>query len=229
MSADACLDTLFAEWGGAPAKPDAIVGLLRDAIVRGVLPPGMALRQDPIAQRFGISKIPLREALARLETEGFVVTHPGRGVFVAALRQDQIREIFHLRVLLEVDLLRHAVPRMTAETFAEAADAIEEFETAPTHDLGNVNWRIHSTLYRPAARRLSLEILHGLHLHADRYVQLHMGAMDTSRSSNDEHRALLAACREGRTAIACAVLQDHLEGIGRTICGYAAQLDAQKD
>ncbi|WP_116134659.1 GntR family transcriptional regulator [Tropicimonas sp. IMCC34043] len=202
------------------SKVDAIVGILRDAIVSGELPPTMPLRQDPLAQRFGISKIPLREALARLEAEGFVVTHPGRGAFVTDLRAESIREIFQLRIMLETELLRAAVPMMTGAALTEAARLIELFETAPTRDLGQVNWQIHSTLYAPSGRELSLQMLQGLHKHAERYVQIHMGEVDTGRGSNDEHRAILAACRRGETAEAVEILRAHLDGIGQAICSH---------
>jgi len=211
-------------------KADAIIGVLRDAIVRGDLPPGMALRQDRIAQAIGISKIPLREVLARLETEGFVISSPGRGVVVAQVRPEQVEEIFQLRNMLEERLLADAIPRMTPESLDLAQAAIDDFETAPTVELGRVNWRFHSALYAPSGRSLSLEILRGLYLHADRYVQLHMSAMDHDRTSNEDHRRLLAACRAGRTGEACGILRDPLHSIGQTICDYAAlQIAAQAE
>ena len=210
------------------SKVDTIIGLLRDAIVSGELPPNMALRQDPLAQRFGISKIPLREALARLEGEGFVVTHPGRGAFVTDLRAERIREIFQLRVVLETDLLAAAVPVMTPAALDEAARLIDLFDTAPTAELGQINWMIHSTLYSPSERELSLQMLQGLHTHAQRYVQLHMGAVDRERDTNAEHRAILAACRAGDTEGAVATLRDHLEGIGQAICIHVERVIAQR-
>jgi len=210
------------------SKVDAIVGLLRDAIVSGALAANLPLRQDPLAQRFGISKIPLREALARLEGEGFVVTHPGRGAFVTDLRAERIREIFQLRVSLETDLLRAAVPLMTEAALTESARLIEVFETAPTCDLGQVNWQLHSALYAPSERELSLQMLHGLHKHAERYVQLHMGEVDTGRESNDEHRAILAACQQGDTDVAVETLRAHLDGIGTSICSHFERYMAQR-
>ena len=206
----------------AASKAETITGLLRDAIVRGDLPPGMALRQDRFAQAIGISKIPLREALARLETEGFVLSSPGRGVVVAEVRPEQVQEIFQLRHMLEEELLAAAMPRMTPEALDLAEAAIREFDIAPTVELGRINWRFHSALYAPSGRALSLEILRSLYLHAERYVQLHMSAMDQDRTSNEDHRRLLAACRAGRSGEACGILRDHLGSIGRTICDYAA-------
>lgn len=215
-------EDLAARWNEQrpQSKVEAIVDVLRDAVVSGELAPNMPLRQDPLAQKFGISKIPLREALARLEGEGFVVTHPGRGVFVTDLRADRIREIFQLRVLLETELLRAAVPALTPATLDRVGELIEVFETAPVAQLGRQNWLIHSALYAPSKRDLSMQMLQGLHSHAERYVHLHMGEVDHGRESNNEHRAILAACRQGDTERAVALLRAHLEGIGQAICGH---------
>ena len=227
MTEEAQLERLFAEVdaAGGALRGEAVTELLREGIVSGVLPPGMALRQDRLAQSLGISKIPLREALARLESEGFVTGSPGRGVTVAAVSSQHVQEIFHLRNMMEVDLLAAAIPRMTAQTFQEAEAAIREFDTAPVAQLSRINWRIHSTLYRPSGRALSLEILRGLFLHAERYVRVHMATLDQDRAANRDHERLLEACRARRSGEACGILRDHLSSIGRTICDYAARKD----
>lgn len=225
MSDEARLDLLLAGFdpGASTCRSDAVIDLLREGIISGTLPPGMVLRQDRVAQAIGISKIPLREALAKLEIEGFVTSTPGRGVAVSAVSSAQVQEIFLLRNLMEVELLAAAIPHMTLATFTETEAAIRDFETAPVAQLSRINWRIHSALYRPAGRALSLEILRGLFLHAERYVQIHMSTLDQDRSANQDHLRLLEACAHGRTGEACGILRDHLNSIGKTICDYAAK------
>ena len=192
---------------------DVIVGLLREAIVRGDLPQGMPLRQEHIARKFGISKIPLREALAKLEAGGFVTTHARRGAFVSDISAEKIEEIFQLRLSIEPDVLRHAIPRMTAEDALVSDQWIEKFAKADTGELGVLNWEFHRSLYLPSGRELSLQILGNLHLHVDRYVRLHMGFVDTKKESNDEHRALLAACRKRNVELAVKILHGHIDNI----------------
>lgn len=201
---------------------DAVVDLLQAAIVSGKLPEGMPLRQERIAQKFGISKIPLREALARLEAGGFVITHPRRGVFVSTISTEKIEEIFQLRLSIEPDVLRNALPKITAEDLAAAAVIIEKFEAANTNALGKLNWEFHRTLYAPSQRKLTLQILENLHLHVDRYVRLHMGTLDTSRSSNNEHRMLLEACRRTDVEAAVNILRAHIDNIRLAIQAFVA-------
>lgn len=199
---------------------DSIVELLQEAIVRGDLPQGMPLRQERIAQKFGISKIPLREALARLDAGGFVTTHPRRGVFVSEISTEKIEEIFQLRLSIEPDVIRYAVPRMTAANMAAAEQIIEKFGVTENAKLGELNWQLHRTLYTPSGRELSLQILGNLHLHVDRYVRLHMGVLDPHRASNDEHRALLAACRQRDVELAVSILREHIDNIRLAIRAF---------
>lgn len=222
------LDLLAGDW--SMSRPlsavDAIAELLQDAIVNGDLPQGMPLRQERIAQKFGISKIPLREALAKLDAGGFVTTHPRRGVFVSEISAEKIEEIFQLRLSIEPDVLRYAVPRMTAADMAAVEVVIEKFEAAETAKLGELNWELHRTLYAPSGRELSLQILGNLHLHVGRYVRLHMGVLDPNKSSNDEHRALLAACRKHDVELAVRILREHIDNIRLAIRNFVGSKGA---
>src|SRR5688500_2920250 len=97
------------------ATPDLIADSLRDEILRGVIEPGAPLRQEELAERFQVSRIPVRDALLRLESQGLVHVYSNRGAFVISLSADEVREIYDMRILLEGDLIERAVPRMTAE------------------------------------------------------------------------------------------------------------------
>src|SRR5437763_14723371 len=85
--------------------PDLIAETLRDEILRGAIPPGEALRQEELAERFGVSRLPVRDALLRLEAQGLVHVYPNRGAFVISLSADEVREVYEMRILLEGDLL----------------------------------------------------------------------------------------------------------------------------
>src|SRR3982751_3291639 len=92
--------------------PDLIAESLRDEILRGEIPAGQPLRQEELAERFGVSRLPVRDALLRLEAQGLVHVFPNRGAFVISLSADDVREVYEMRVLLEGDMLERAVPRM---------------------------------------------------------------------------------------------------------------------
>src|SRR5512132_4234499 len=95
--------------------PDVIAETLREEILRGDVAPGQALRQEELADRFGVSRLPVRDALLRLEAQGLVHVYPNRGAFVISLSAEDVTEIFDLRILLEGDLIERAVPRLTAD------------------------------------------------------------------------------------------------------------------
>ena len=93
---------------------------IRERILRGRYPEGEPLRQDAIGAELGVSRIPVREALRQLEAEGLVTFNPHRGAVVSTLSLKQIQELFELRAEIEGDLIRRAVPHMTAEDHARA-------------------------------------------------------------------------------------------------------------
>src|SRR5690349_4787840 len=105
----------------AATTVDTVANGLRAALQAGRWRPGDALRQEELAAEFGVSRIPVREALSRLQSEGLLVVEPNRGAFVPALTPADVTEIFDLRVLLETDALRRAVPGHTARSLRHLA------------------------------------------------------------------------------------------------------------
>ncbi|MGL4240316.1 MAG: GntR family transcriptional regulator, partial [Beijerinckiaceae bacterium] len=97
----------------------AIAAQLRDAVLDGSYPAGAQLRQDALAASFGVSRIPVREALLQLEGEGLVQIVPHKGAVVSGLSKAEVDDVFALRGLLETRLLRHSAPRLTADDFTE--------------------------------------------------------------------------------------------------------------
>ncbi len=89
------------------------------AILSGVLGPGARLRQEELAEVFGTSRIPVREALRALEYEGLVSSEPHRGFTVTALDADDVEEVYALRILLESEAVRLALPLLTDEDLEE--------------------------------------------------------------------------------------------------------------
>ena len=94
---------------------EIVLAAMREAILTAALPPGMRLRQEKLAEMFGTSRIPVREALRALEYEGLVTSAPYRGFTVTQLDADDIEEVYDLRIVLEGHAVRLAVPLMTDE------------------------------------------------------------------------------------------------------------------
>lgn len=186
---------------------------VRSAILRGEYAVGERLRERELCRTLGISRIPLREALHRLEGEGIVTIRPNRGAMVAGLSKDELDEIAETCRLLESNILRRAVPVLTDEKLDKAEECLARLDgTDDPVEWTRLNWVFHTTLYAAARRPLQIELLTGLRARADRVTQLLVADKKRRLRLNREHRAILASAR-GRQAIrASAQLDAHLKG-----------------
>lgn len=202
--------------------PGMVADVLRDAIMHGVLKGGQPLRQDDLAAQFGLSRIPVREALRQLEGEGLVIVHPHRGAVVAVLSAEELQELCEIRSALETTALRRALTRMDDETVQRAEEILAETDRA-TNVLdvwSKNNWRFHATLYRPAQRPRLLAMIKTLHDTIDRYLRLHVSILNYKDRGQAEHWALLDACRRRDTDLALALLEQHIEGVAVLLAEY---------
>ncbi|MCV3766700.1 GntR family transcriptional regulator [Rhizobium sp. TRM95796] len=197
---------------------DDIADHLREEILSGRLPGGALIRQDELAARYGVSRMPARDALRRLENEALIEIHPTRGAVVAPFDPDAIREIYALRALLETEALSLACPRLTEADLdaAETALARLEAERDPAR-IGALNSRFHLSLYAPCGNRRLIDLIDREHAAAERYVRRLLTGLDHQDQSQTEHRAMLDACRQGDTKAAVAILRGHLDDGGRRL------------
>lgn len=206
--------------------------LLRRRILAGDLKAGQPIRQEQIAQELGVSRIPLREALKQLEAEGFVAIEPHKGAVVATLSVAEVEELFELRLRLEGWLLADAIPRMQAADFA-ALDAINEESRvldnlAPDGLLhwGEINWRLHEALYRPAGRPISLKFLKRIHDNLDRYIRLQITLTRDWDRAHRDHQELIELSRAGDVKGALAVLERHIRDTAQALSAALAPKSA---
>ena len=200
------------------------VEALRERILRGDYPEGAPLRQDAIADELGVSRIPVREALRQLESEGLITFSPHRGAVVPALSLEAIEEIFELRAGIERELLRRAMPHIAAAQLQRAADVLDAYDAALARGevaaWGALNWQFHSTLYAPAARPLTMGIVQRLHHQCDRYLRMQLALTHGESRAREEHRAILAAARRRDARAACTLLGRHITGAGRSLLAF---------
>ncbi len=206
----------------APHRPhtaaDHVAAIVREAIAKGALPAGAPLRQDQLATRFGLSRMPIRDALRRLEAEGIVWIHPTRGAFVAKMDAAEIREIYAVRELLEVEALRQSIPGLGAAKLDAAAAVLDQIDREP--DVGRwgaLNCAFHLALYSACGNNRLLGLIEAQHAAADRYVRILLSNLDYRIRSQVEHRELLAICLERDEGRALAQLAQHLRDGGRTL------------
>jgi len=194
---------------------DATTEQIRRMIIAGELPDGAPLRQDALADQLGVSRIPVREALSRLEREGLAASFPHRGYVVTALSREEIEELFDLRAVLEPELLRAAIPRMTGAELDTASAELDAYhadiDSADIASWGEHNLRFHMALYAPSARRRTLEIVRGLLINTDRYTRLVLTLGTGVQQAKDDHGGLLELCKRRAVDQAVTLSRDHIE------------------
>lgn len=199
----------------AQTTPDLIADALRRDIQSGGIPPGGPLRQEDLAARFAVSRIPVREALRRLESEGLVTVFPNRGAFVVRLSADEIREITDLRILIEGDLVHRSVPRMDDDAVARVVGAGEvAARTAGTPAWIETDRAFHESLYLPAERPRQLGMAMSLRRTVERYETLYRQLPEDRERWLGDHRMLVEACRRRDAAGARRCLAEHITRAG---------------
>jgi DNA-binding GntR family transcriptional regulator len=207
--------------------PDQLVELVRERILSGAVPPGRPVRQDALAAELGISKIPLREAMARLEQEGLLVSEANRGYFVRPLSAEEADEVYALRLKLEPDTAALAAVQASVEERQAASALLDRLDSA-THahadEVGRLNRAFHLALLRPARQPVTFAILERLHVLSERYVRKHLEPLGRDARANEEHRAMLAAWSAGDGESVAAQMRAH---IGQTLADLERQLRAE--
>ena len=168
---------------------------IREAIVRGEFRPGERLRTEEIARQFGISRIPVREALHSLVADGFVTLSPQRGAFVADLSVEDIEEIYLLRCLLEPVAARLAVANLTDEVVERLVKIVEEME-ASEHDQPrwmDLDRSFHLTLYAASGRPRLYRMITQLRSNSERYTAIYIASPRYMPGARVRHRELLEA------------------------------------
>jgi DNA-binding GntR family transcriptional regulator len=173
---------------------------LRPLLIRGVLEPGTRIDQAELAKRFGVSIVPIREALARLQSVGLVEIVPHRGVFVAQMAADELVDIYTVREVLEEQAARIAAAKLTdadLEALAKIASAMGAAAKSKDYDrLLAFNRELHFTIYRAAGRRQMLQIIERMWDLSARYAHLQLHAVpERAIESMFEVKRIVLACR----------------------------------
>jgi DNA-binding GntR family transcriptional regulator len=201
--------------------PDTIAAALRAEILSGETRPGTLLRQEDLAARFVMSRIPVRDALRLLEAEGLVTIATNRGAKVTQLSRDEVAEIYHLRILLECDCLSLAIPRMSDADLAHIDHARQRAEIdAATPEWNSGDWAFHEALYRPSRHEQQVELIRNLRTTSDLYAAAHRALPKQRKRWLADHRAIVAACRAKRTADAVTALTAHLTAAREFVLGH---------
>ena len=195
---------------------EVVLEAVREAILTNVFEPGARLRQEELADLFGTSRIPVREALRALEYEGLVRSEPHRGFTVTSLDADDVEEVYELRVLLESQAVRLALPLLTDEDIA-ALDvffkAMTESED-PDEQLAGRE-RFYLRLFAVAGRPRLVNLIIRLRQEVARALR-----WPTIQSSPSHHAQFYDAVKAGDVEAAVAQLSGHYVRVAALIRRY---------
>lgn len=197
----------------AQTTSSAVTQLLRQSLDRGRWASGAPLRQEEIAAEFGVSRVPVREAMRILQGEGQISYTPHQGYFIAQLDLQELEEIRRIRELLEEEAVVKAMPNLRDEDIAAMVEAYEEMEQAGTAgDISAMNaahTRFHFALLAASGMPRMIRILRQLWDAADPYRAVYHGEEASRHTAQKQHAALLRAAKHRDTERAVKILRDH--------------------
>jgi DNA-binding GntR family transcriptional regulator len=195
---------------GYVSKTDLVVALIRELVITGELAAGEQLRQRDLAQRFGVSQTPVREAMRRLESEGLLVCDTHRGFTVMAPDDGPVAENFQIRAALESLGASLAASKIDADGLARLAALNERMRSLADDDpaYADLNREFHFTVYEYAHSPLLLSLMRLL------WAALHGGprVARTHAESARQHDEILAALRAGDAEAAAQRTREHIDG-----------------
>ena len=207
---------------------EKVYGKIREKILGENLTPGTRLISDQLAKEMGVSRTPVKEALLRLEKEGFVVSIPRRGMYVKELSRAEIEEIYEIREALEVLAVRLAVPLISRRQVRAMVETCHVFQrSVKKKDIQSclkADFEFHKLLIEARGNSKLVEVISAFNLqflsisvrgpeywgHAPRYVEQHMAIIDTlSNHDSDLAQELLRKhIREGKKLILSSMDMD---------------------
>ncbi|HYX84123.1 MAG TPA: GntR family transcriptional regulator [Gaiellales bacterium] len=196
---------------------DAVADHLREAINGGVYGPGERLVERTLSAQLGVSHIPVREALTRLEEEGLVVRLPRRGARVARLSPESLAEISSLRVLLEGFVVRRVLERWTPAVERELQRLVDRMIAAARRgDVSTVlqlDQRFHQRLWRQADHSILLEVSAHMRGRINRFLRAATQALAPADlvAHAESHQKLLEVIAAGDADAAADAMRNHIE------------------
>jgi DNA-binding GntR family transcriptional regulator len=185
-------------WSGPETMVDGITERLRKAIITGAIRPRERIRVTDLERKFGVSHIPIREALRRLQSEGFVEISPRRTTIAAGVDLSDLANIYDLRRIIEVEIGRRSVSQMTQNDIEAARRALASFQAVANDPSSTEFWErhrdFHWALLAPAANATVKRVLDHLWQSSERYVRLFVSTFATIDTVIDLHVELYEAC-----------------------------------
>lgn len=206
-----------------------VTDLIRQAIIEGRLESGAELNQAQLAERLGISRGPVREALGRLEQEGLIRNVPYKGVYVTSLSPTYVRELFSLRAVLEAFALERTIERLRPQDLQLLERSIEVMRKAArageSLKLANLDVAFHRTLIELSQHDLLLRLWMPMEMGLQRCLHARHRIYESLDEVVGTHPDLVAAIADRDPARARKILEDHILEAGEKICEFWPDVD----
>src|SRR5262245_2059419 len=192
-----------------PNAASSVADQLREDIRLGRLLPGAVFRQDALAERFGLSRQPIRLALHSLRASGLVAVRPDRSVEIVGLSADAVRDLARVRLLVEREALALAIPHRTARDILDAKHLQARIEIEALR-IEELDCAFHSALYKPCGNARLLKLIEELRREYRRpYAEQPLGSKQRARFTR-QHRNILRRYTSGDGPGSVAALEEHL-------------------
>ncbi|MFN8224840.1 MAG: GntR family transcriptional regulator [Gaiellales bacterium] len=192
---------------------DTVTERLRNALLGGEIKPGDLIKVAALEKSFGVSHIPIREAVRRLETEGLIIAQPQRAAVAAGVDLEDLAGVYDLRRIIECSVIERSVASMTDEQIEQVRDALARLDGASDNHDSPAFWDLHAAfhwaLVEPGASAWIQRVLELLWVASQRYVRLFVSR--TVEEAMRDHHELFECCVERDGPRAAAVLERHLD------------------
>ncbi|HIV42053.1 MAG TPA: GntR family transcriptional regulator [Candidatus Mediterraneibacter guildfordensis] len=193
---------------------DVVFNTLRRAILRGELKPGERLMEIQLANKLGVSRTPIREAIRKLELEGLVLMVPRKGAEVAEITEKNLRDVLEVRCALEELAVQLACDRIDPERMQQLLDAAAHFRdilgTADITELGEADEAFHDVIFQATDNRRLIQLLNNLREQMYRYRIEYLKKKECYPQLLEEHAAIIQAIREHDKAKATEITVQHI-------------------
>ncbi|MCB5162765.1 GntR family transcriptional regulator [Marinomonas algarum] len=195
---------------------------IKEDILNSKLPRGVPLRQVVLSEQYGVSRIPIRDALLSLKVEGWLVPHGKAGVMIPDLNWKEAEDLSLMRAELECLLLDMAFGCILPEDIAKARCLTNRLNEPQLSLIGRgeLNWLFHHTLYSPANRPALHRVVEGLNKQAIRYLGFQYGPLGYRQKSQNQHEVLLNFIESGNKTDAIDCLRQHILHAGTLLSNY---------
>lgn len=201
---------------------DVVFNTLRNAILTGELSPGERLMEIKLADKLGVSRTPIREAIRKLELEGLVVNTPRKGAEVANISAADLRDVLEVRRSLEILAINLACQKMTSESLEELYENIQEFkrsiDSKATTDIAYTDVGFHDIIYKSTGNNRLIQILNNIREQMYRYRLEYIKDRESWNTLVDEHMAIYESIKKRDSEAAVRAILIHIDNQEKKIC-----------